>query len=312
MTKKAIALNIGLLLTGLGAGYAAGYIFTVKKLEKWANNEIQSVKDVYSNDAEVRDAQRKEGAFSTPEGAAEVLIENFTPEVNEDIRQQGRDSVSRMLMDNGYAPLNGIDPASDNDNGEVFISKGLLPDPSNDEYEEDDDDDDDQDPNLFTQGEPDGYPVDETIITGEIIVQSIWDNSSNADENEILSGDELDSDGFVVKRHPDKPYVISVDEYMEGDTHEDSKLSLLYFEEDSQLVDDRETIVPNVEEVVGENNMHKFGIGSKDRNTVYIRNERFKSDYEVIRDKRSYSEVILGIKPERETLSPRKMRDNDE
>ena len=113
-------------------------------------------------------------------------------------------------------------------------------------------------------------------------------------------------------RNADRPYVITLEQFMADGIHEDNKVSLLFFEEDGQLVDERETLVPNVEEVLGEKNLTHFGLGSNDRNAVYIRNEKLTCDFEVIRDSRSFSEVVLGVKPAREASSLRKMRDDDE
>lgn len=289
MSKKTVITNILMFAGGVGVGYAFSYFLNRKKFEDWANEEINSVKNTYN-------PNRKEGIFATPEGAVAALIPD------EETRQMGRDEVSRMLMDAGYAPLNGIDPASDDDDEQAKISIGLIPESEEEEYND----------SLMSQGEPnpDDDELEQSWITGDTIVQSIWDNTARNEEISVMTNIDGD-DTFVIKRHADKPYIIDVDTYMEDDG-EVSKLSLLYFEEDGQLVDDREQLIPNVEEIVGENNMHQFGIGSKDHNVVYIRNEKLHSDIEVIRDKRSYSEVILGVKPARENLSPRKMRDDDQ
>lgn len=277
MSKKEIVIAVSVsLVAGFGSGYILGKRLTVKKVEDWANEEISKAK------AEASNPLRKEGVFATPEGAFEALnLERHDgDQIDEVVRQAGRDEVSRMLMKNGYAPVNGIDPASEEDEVEARVSIQTAED----------------DPNP---------------ITGETIVQSIWNNSAAISESNLEVGNE-DSEDTMPDRNPDKPYMITVSQFMSDMQYEDNKMSLLYFEEDGTLVDDREQIVPNVEETVGEGNLHQFGRGSGDANALYIRNEKLQCDIEVIRDKRSYSEVVLGIKPERESSAPRKMRDNDE
>lgn len=114
-------------------------------------------------------------------------------------------------------------------------------------------------------------------------------------------------------RSRDEPYVISTDEYM-NDADEYDKLVLTYFEADNTLVDEADTIIPDVEGTVGAANLLNFGAGSKDKNVVYIRNDRQENDYEVIRNMSSYSQVVLGIEEwdARDVRRPkqvRKMRD---
>lgn len=279
MSKRKIVAGISVAFAaGVGSGYILGRHLTVKKVENWANEEIAKAK------AEASNPLRKEGVFSTPEGTAELLLNTddhaYGTKVDELIRQAGRDEVSRMLKKNGYAPLNGIDPASEEDEIQSKVSISTI----------------DEDP------EP---------ITGETIVQSIWDNAAANSESENVV-DAENSEDKMPDRNPDKPYIITVSQFMSDTQYEDNKINLLYFEDDDTLVDDREQIVLNVEETVGVKNLHQFGLGSKDQNVLYVRNEKLQCDIEVIRDKRSYSEVVLGIRPARESNAPRKMRDNDE
>jgi hypothetical protein len=55
--------------------------------------------------------------------------------------------------------------------------------------------------------------------------------------------------------------------------------------------------VPDVEEVVGEENMERFGVGSDDNSIVYIRNDKLDVAFEVVLDQRSYAQVVMGADP---------------
>lgn len=107
----------------------------------------------------------------------------------------------------------------------------------------------------------------------------------------------------------DDPYVISVDEFME-ESPEYDKVTLTYFDGDDTLISESEAVVPDVLRILGNDALTNFGVGSKDRNIVYVRNDRQESDYEVILDERTYVEVVLGEKPQKN--GPMKMREDFE
>lgn len=67
-------------------------------------------------------------------------------------------------------------------------------------------------------------------------------------------------------------------------------LTLIYYEEDHVLTDDRNKIIANAEELVGHDFAKHFGEYEED--TVYIRNNKVKVYYEILRDYGSYSENI--------------------
>lgn len=92
----------------------------------------------------------------------------------------------------------------------------------------------------------------------------------------------------------DKPYVISPDEYGELDGYD--TLSLTYYA-DSVLADDDDEIVDNIDETVGFDFAEHFGDYEDD--SVFVRNDRLKCDYEILRDNRPYSDIV-GEDPEQE------------
>lgn len=84
-----------------------------------------------------------------------------------------------------------------------------------------------------------------------------------------------------------KPYVISPDQFREFDDYD--VISLTYYA-DHILADDNDEIVEDVEDVVGFESLGHFGEYEDD--SVYVRNERLKVDYEILLDQRRYTEVI--------------------
>ena len=83
------------------------------------------------------------------------------------------------------------------------------------------------------------------------------------------------------------PYVISPDEYGENDNY--TLISLSYYEGDGVLADDGDEVVDNIEETVGVDFATHFGEYEDD--SIFIRNERLKCDYEILKDHRSFSDI---------------------
>ena len=84
-----------------------------------------------------------------------------------------------------------------------------------------------------------------------------------------------------------KPYVISPDEF--GEMYGYETISLTYYE-DGVLTDDQDEPVEDVDDVVGLDSLNTFGKYEDD--SVFVRNDRLKADYEILLDERKYSDVI--------------------
>ena len=85
------------------------------------------------------------------------------------------------------------------------------------------------------------------------------------------------------------PYVISPDDF--GDFDEYEKISLTYYA-DKVLADDNDEMIDDVDDVVGTKSLTTFGQYEED--AVYVRNDRLKCDYEILKDHRLYSSVVNG------------------
>lgn len=105
-----------------------------------------------------------------------------------------------------------------------------------------------------------------------------YTNYSDSENKETVHKE----DGETVE----KPYVISPDEF--GEFGEYETISLTYYE-DQVLADDNDDIIKNVDDVVGTESLTHFGEYEDD--SVFVRNDRLKCDYEILLDQRKFSDV---------------------
>ncbi len=84
----------------------------------------------------------------------------------------------------------------------------------------------------------------------------------------------------------DRPYVIAPEEFGEFEDYE--KISLTWYA-DQVLADDDDEPVDEVEEVVGSDALTHFGEYEDD--SVFVRNDRLRCDYEILLDTRAYSDI---------------------
>ena len=85
----------------------------------------------------------------------------------------------------------------------------------------------------------------------------------------------------------DRPYVIQPSDFGEFDDYE--KISLTYTA-GGVVLDDMNEIVDDIEETVGEDSLEHFGEYEDD--SVYVRNDAKKCDYEILLDQRNYQEIF--------------------
>lgn len=83
-----------------------------------------------------------------------------------------------------------------------------------------------------------------------------------------------------------KPYVISPYDF--GEIDEYRKIDLTYYA-DGVLEDEDGEIVTDVDELIGAGSLNTFGDYEDD--AVFVRNERLMTDFEILRDYRTYEET---------------------
>lgn len=106
-------------------------------------------------------------------------------------------------------------------------------------------------------------------------LKSRYDKAFDTKNNEE-EGDAEESDG---------PYVISPDEFDENGYE---TVSLTYFA-DKVLVDDMNDVVTDLDGTIGRDSLNHFGEYEDD--SVFVRNDKLKIDYEILLDTRNWSDV---------------------
>jgi len=120
--------------------------------------------------------------------------------------------------------------------------------------------------------------------------------AENAFERPPLPPWEYDRE--MAGRTGEHPFIMHFEEFQQSECSH--QLTITYFEGDDVLVDESDEVITKKDEVVGMDNLGKFGHGSNDPNVVYIRNPKLDVEYEVLLHKGHYAIEILGLNPEPE------------
>lgn len=116
------------------------------------------------------------------------------------------------------------------------------------------------------------------------------------------------------QRSPDRPCVIHQDEYTTNET-EYNQETYAYYTGDEVLADTDDTVIHNVDELVGLDNLQKFGHGADDFNVLYVRNSKLELEMEICRSDGSYEQEVSGLEHSSFERMPRRHRrseDDDE
>lgn len=84
-----------------------------------------------------------------------------------------------------------------------------------------------------------------------------------------------------------QPYVISPYDYGEEDGYR--TISLTYYA-DGVLEDDDHEVINDVDELIGVGSLNTFGEYEDD--SVFVRNEKLRTDFEILKDYRTYKEAL--------------------
>lgn len=98
--------------------------------------------------------------------------------------------------------------------------------------------------------------------------------------------------GYSEEKKPaplQEPHIISPDEFGDQDGYDE--ISLTYYS-DGTVTDDNDRAMSEdeVEETIGKDSLTHFGEYEDD--SVFVRNDRLKVDYEILQDQRSYADVL--------------------
>lgn len=101
----------------------------------------------------------------------------------------------------------------------------------------------------------------------------------------------------------DKPYVIPPEEFGELDDFDTA--TLIYYA-DGILADDLDNAIESVDSLVGLDSLDHFGENEDDEDAIYVRNEQFKCDYEILLDLRRWEDIVNPPKVKTRPEVPRK------
>lgn len=118
-----------------------------------------------------------------------------------------------------------------------------------------------------------------------------------------------DYDAEKAQRQHRIPYVIHFDERGEADF---DQVSFTYYEGDDVVCDDGGKQVEPRDEIVGVQNLDKFGHGSGDPNVVYLRNDHLALEIELTKDPGNYTEEVHGIQHSDGGVEPVRRRPREE
>ncbi len=101
------------------------------------------------------------------------------------------------------------------------------------------------------------------------------------------------------KRSEASPYVLHHDEFVQNE-RDYMQSTLTYYAGDDVLTDERDTIIDDRDELVGLENLDRFGEGSEDPEIVYVRNPVREIDLEIVRSDGTYAKEVHGLDSEEE------------
>ena len=132
----------------------------------------------------------------------------------------------------------------------------------------------------------DGTPAHIAAIRGDVDLEpaSIFDGTET----------EFDLDAEVAARTSEAPYILLRDEFMNNE-RDFTQDTLTYFRADKVLIDAADQPVPDVDDLVGEGNLLRFGYLSGDQRVLYVRNEQKELEFEILLSDRAYTEEVLGL-----------------
>jgi hypothetical protein len=128
--------------------------------------------------------------------------------------------------------------------------------------------------------------IEEHLAVQESIAQNVFDTATDhtwdyAAETKLRAA------------NPGRPFVIHLDEY--GDEGSFTTSVYTYYEEDEILSDERDEVVDNVDELVGLENLNRFGHGTDNKNILLVRNEALEVDIEITKSNGSYAADVHGF-----------------
>lgn len=146
--------------------------------------------------------------------------------------------------------------------------------------------------------DPTEWPVDKTKADMSNVVNITnnqgYTNYSDVTKNEEDTSEPDDEPSVYAEREGDKedPFVISPEEFGENEDYD--RISLTYYMGDGILADDNDELIESVDSVVGLDSLDHFGEYEDD--SVFVRNDRLRCDFEILKDGRRWVDVTKSLK----------------
>lgn len=117
------------------------------------------------------------------------------------------------------------------------------------------------------------------------------EDEEDSEDDEDTEDDIPETDEFV-----DPPHEIDLADFW-NDRNDYDKVTINWFEPDNVWVDENEDIIPDPKSYIGMEVKDLFASNSPndDPDTRFVRNDKYKSDYEITRRHRSYHETVGGV-----------------
>ena len=90
----------------------------------------------------------------------------------------------------------------------------------------------------------------------------------------------------LYRKDSEEPYAITESQFVDEDEDYD-KITVLYYD-NGVITDDSYDVMDDIDTVIGLNNLSCFGYGSSDKDVLYVRNDKLKIDYEILRQNADY------------------------
>lgn len=145
------------------------------------------------------------------------------------------------------------------------------------------------------------WPEVSTVETGDIpVTQTFEEKMAQSESPEEDEGEESESEDIeeatdeekaeqlMLKhrynmKHAGEPYIIDESFYFAQDAGY-SQQTLTWSAGEMLLRDEDEQVIMDIARYIGYDALEHFGEGSSDPNSVYVRNDRLMTDYEVVRE----------------------------
>lgn len=268
---------LGASLLSAAASGGVTYHFTHKylrlKYEQIAADEIAAAREHYA-------ALNKTGDYSSPTKVAEMkgypVAMDSHPALN--LVEEGTDEEKALIAEGdklagelGYRPEKPVKVVA-----EMEVKSVSL----------------DAEPNAFgetvevVEKTETTETVEEEVPADAVITRNLFKDAKSANSY-------FDYDEEVPNRRPDRPYIITEEEFDQNEP-DWTQSSATYYTVDGILVDDQDQPIEDSDLIVGDANLMNFGHGSKNRDTLHIRNEVRELDVVITKAESSYARDVMG------------------